>query len=99
MQAFKRTNEILATLGQNGSRLPIRLSGEIIPSMRVENHAICAQGNKVLTERTDHVLTADGTPSASIRVMGIFEVENGRIAAWRDYFDTVPFMAAGQSAG
>lgn len=48
-------------------------------------HAIAENGNKVLTERTDRFITG-GKPLA-VRVMGIFEIENGKIAKWRDYFD------------
>jgi limonene-1,2-epoxide hydrolase len=61
--------------------------------MDVEMLAITAQGNKVLTERIDRVIGPDGRESATVRVMGTLEVENGRIVAWRDYFDTLPFAA------
>ncbi|MBX3022672.1 MAG: HAMP domain-containing histidine kinase [Bdellovibrionales bacterium] len=38
LKAFQRLNEILATLGQNGSRLPMRNTAElVVPSTRVEN--------------------------------------------------------------
>ena len=57
-----------------------------------DTHAISANGNKVLTERTDH-FTLVGGKKASIRVMGIFEIDaNGKIAKWRDYFDIVEFQ-------
>lgn len=64
--------------------------------MDVEILAISTQGNKVLTERIDRVIGADGRVSATVRVMGTLEIENGRIVAWRDYFDTLPFV--GQAA-
>lgn len=47
--------------------------------------AIAAEGGTVLTERVDN-LTAGGT-TVSLPVMGAFEVRDGRITAWRDYFD------------
>lgn len=60
--------------------------------MRVDTLAIAAQGQKVLTERIDHFVGADGKPSLSFPVMGIFEVTaDGKISAWRDYFDTKGF--------
>ena len=60
--------------------------------MRVDTLAIAAQGNKVLTERTDHIVGPDGKPAISFPVMGIFEVTSeGKISAWRDYFDTKGF--------
>lgn len=63
--------------------------------MDVEMLAIAATGNKVLTERIDRVIGPDGRESATVRVMGTLEVEDGRIVAWRDYFDTVPFASEG----
>ncbi len=56
--------------------------------MRVDTLAIAAVGDKVLTERIDHIVEAGGVSLAAFAVMGIFEVADGKIAAWRDYFDT-----------
>lgn len=54
------------------------------------NHHIAANGNVVLTERTDKFL-AQGKWRA-IRVSGTFEVDDsGKIAKWRDYFDSAAF--------
>jgi limonene-1,2-epoxide hydrolase len=56
-----------------------------------ETHAIAANGNVVLTERTDGFTFKDGR-HAAIRVMGTFELdESGLIIAWRDYFDMAEF--------
>lgn len=41
--------------------------------------------NVVFNERVDH-LTIKGQPF-SLPVTGVFEVRDGKIAAWRDYFD------------
>lgn len=59
----------------------------------VDMLSIAEDGDKVLTERIDDLRAADGSLLASLRVMGIFEVRDGKIAAWRDYFDTLPFGA------
>ena len=57
-----------------------------------KTHAIAASGNTVLTERTDGFTFKDGR-RAAIRVMGTFEIgADGRIAAWRDYFDMLEFQ-------
>lgn len=54
-------------------------------------HAIAANGTTVLTERTDGFTFKDGR-RAAVRVMGSFELgTDGRIAAWRDYFDMAEF--------
>lgn len=55
--------------------------------------AIAAVGNTVLTERVDDLYDSKGNKVVALRVMGTFEVRDGRIAAWRDYFDTAPFKA------
>jgi limonene-1,2-epoxide hydrolase len=56
--------------------------------MRVKTLAIATTGGKVLTERIDDVVGPDGGTLMSFPVMGIFEVADGKITAWRDYFDT-----------
>lgn len=45
----------------------------------------------VLTERTDKFAMANGR-DISLPVMGTFEIKNGKIAAWRDYFDLADFQ-------
>ena len=46
---------------------------------------LASDGDTVLTERID-VVTANGI-TAPVPLMGTFEVRDGRIVAWRDYFD------------
>jgi len=58
-----------------------------------EVRAIAATGDTVLTERVDHEYHKDGRLLFSVPVMGIFELRDGRIAAWREYFDTAPVVA------
>jgi limonene-1,2-epoxide hydrolase len=53
------------------------------------HHAV-ADGPVVLTERTDVFVLPNAT--IELPVMGAFEVRDGRIAAWRDYFDLDQFM-------
>jgi len=57
--------------------------------MKIDVHAIAANGNRVLTHRTDWILDGDGKPVMEVPVMGIFEIVDGKIIAWRDYFDTL----------
>jgi len=57
-----------------------------------ELKAIATSGNKVLTERVD-VLTMGGK-RIEVPVMGTFEVTpDGKISAWRDYFDMQQVMS------
>jgi limonene-1,2-epoxide hydrolase len=65
-----------------------------IYEFRVSN--LAAAGDVVLTERIDEV-GGDGS-SMAVPVMGVFELRDGRIARWRDYFDTglLAKMGAGE---
>ena len=45
----------------------------------------------VLTERTDNFQFGDRR--VSLRVMGAFEIADGKISAWRDYFDMAQFQS------
>ena len=46
---------------------------------------IVASGDVVMTERVDTFVMGERT--IALPVMGVFEVRDGKIAAWRDYFD------------
>ncbi len=56
---------------------------------RVEH--LAADGPFVLTERIDVFVTKER--SIELPVMGTFEVRDGAIVAWRDYFDLNQFMS------
>lgn len=51
---------------------------------------IAENGNVVLTERVDNFVMAGGK-DLSLPVMGVMEIHNGKIRAWRDYFDLATF--------
>jgi limonene-1,2-epoxide hydrolase len=51
---------------------------------------IVADGPVVLTERVDVFVLPER--SIELPVMGTFEVRDGKIASWRDYFDMKQFM-------
>lgn len=55
-------------------------------------HASAEAGRHVLNERTDRFRLKDGR-WVDLRVMGIFEVVDQKITAWRDYFDLGQWMA------
>ncbi|EKF24092.1 snoaL-like domain protein [Mycolicibacterium hassiacum DSM 44199] len=58
----------------------------------VKIHRIAAEGNAVLTERTDAL--EFGPVRLQFWVCGVFEVHDGRITLWRDYFDMFDFLKA-----
>lgn len=49
---------------------------------------IAAMGDLVLTERVERFIHRKGTrPTFDLPVMGAFELRDGKITAWRDYFE------------
>ena len=68
---------------------------EDVPPGRLIVHHQVATETVVLNERTDHI-TMNGRPVA-LPICGVFEIEDGRIKAWREYFDLGPVRAAYES--
>ncbi len=62
-----------------------------LTAAKFDIHNITATGNTVMTERTDHLHM--GENAIVLRVMGVFEIRDGKIAAWRDYFDMAEFTS------
>lgn len=50
-----------------------------------------SEGGVVMTERTDRFKM--GETWVELPVMGAFELRDGRITAWRDYFDMAQFQS------
>ncbi|HWC36005.1 MAG TPA: nuclear transport factor 2 family protein [Mycobacteriales bacterium] len=66
---------------------------EAKPPGRLEIRNQVASESVVLQERVDH-LTMNGNPVV-LPIMGTFEIApDGRIQAWREYFDLAPVRAA-----
>jgi limonene-1,2-epoxide hydrolase len=59
--------------------------------LEFEIHHLASDGSTVLTERTDR-FTMNGKTSP-LPVMGAFHVVDGKITAWRDYFDMAQVTA------
>jgi limonene-1,2-epoxide hydrolase len=60
--------------------------------MVIETLHLAVRGDVVLTERIDTFTIGDVV--APLPVMGTFELRDGKIAAWRDYFDMAQITAA-----
>ncbi|HWD02253.1 MAG TPA: limonene-1,2-epoxide hydrolase family protein [Amycolatopsis sp.] len=70
----------------------LRMLAKLGTGFEARTHHIAADGDVVLTERTD--VLRRGSFAAEFWVCGTFKVENGRIVLWRDYFDWTTFFAA-----
>ena len=66
-----------------------RALSERMTALPWEIRHIVAEGGVVLTERIDNFLV--GETRVSVPCMGIFELRDGKIAAWRDYWDLHQF--------
>jgi limonene-1,2-epoxide hydrolase len=63
-----------------------------VSQVAFEIRHIVAAGDVVLTERLD-VFRFDDGRTIELPVMGTFELRDGKIAAWRDYFDLQQYMS------
>jgi len=56
---------------------------------------LAVSGNVGFAERIDHLTREDGSVIASFPVTGVFEFNSdGKIAVWREYFDSAPVLKA-----
>ena len=69
----------------------IRPGAPGIESLALRLVNIVAEGPIVMTERVDTFKTPN--KSFELQVMGTFEVRDGKIDAWRDYFDMKQFTS------
>ena len=67
-------------------------SFEGVPPGQLQIHYQIATANLVMNERTDHI-TLNGT-EVSLPICGVFEIQAGKIKAWREYFDLTLARAA-----
>jgi limonene-1,2-epoxide hydrolase len=70
----------------------LRGMGTMISAVRFEVHRQVANGSIVMNERTDHITMGDKV--IALPVVGVFEIDDGRIRAWRDYFDMAQFSGS-----
>ena len=63
------------------------VSAFVVPAEHIEFEllAVASCGDLVFTERVDRFTMMGKT--IALPVAGVFEIRNGKIAAWRDYFD------------
>ncbi len=57
-------------------------------NMAVEFRNVAVAGDVVFTERVDWLVRADGTRLGPWPVVGVTEFRDGKISAWREYFDS-----------
>jgi limonene-1,2-epoxide hydrolase len=85
-------------VGRDASLAAVKFQFDMFEPISFRIRNLAADGDIVLTERVDEI-TANGI-TAPVPVMGTFEVHDGRIVQWRDYFDMglVGKLMAGEDA-
>jgi limonene-1,2-epoxide hydrolase len=85
-------------VGRAGSLAALKFQFDMFEPIAFRILSIAVDGDTVLTERVDEI-TANGI-TAPLPVMGAFDVRDGRIVAWRDYFDMglIGKLLAGEDA-
>ena len=71
--------------GKDGIREVLNLFVPPAETIEFEMLKVAARGDVVFTERVDRFTMAGR--KIELPVAGVFEVRDGKIAAWRDYFD------------
>ncbi|NOT54831.1 MAG: SnoaL-like domain-containing protein [Deltaproteobacteria bacterium] len=61
-----------------------------LKSFRAELKETVSMGALVMNERVDWI-ELQGGKKAALPVMGAFEIQGGKIAVWRDYYDMASF--------
>jgi len=77
--------------GHDGVRkvLTAFVEGDKIVLEKMDIKNTTSAGNVVMNERVDRFVI--GPKKIELPVAGVFEIRNGKIAAWRDYFDLEGF--------
>jgi limonene-1,2-epoxide hydrolase len=70
--------------GREVLRERLKITRQRIKQIRIEILHQVSSGNVVMNERIDYIVRESG--EVAVPVMGIFEMENGKIKAWREYF-------------
>ncbi|OHV63533.1 hypothetical protein BCD48_38070 [Pseudofrankia sp. BMG5.36] len=76
---------------QSGKQAILALVRSHLDALKYTNEIevvnVASNGTKVLTERIDWFLDEAGERIHKMELMGVFEVVDGKIRYWRDYFD------------
>jgi limonene-1,2-epoxide hydrolase len=77
--------------GHDGIRQVLEMF--VPPAERIDFEVaqVASNGAVVFTERVDRFVI--GGKEIALPVAGVFEIRDGKIAAWRDYFDMQTFTA------
>ncbi|MBW1900883.1 MAG: nuclear transport factor 2 family protein [Deltaproteobacteria bacterium] len=80
------------TVGREGIRKKLELVANATDRLEMQLSSVIGEGDTVMTERVEiwHFPTGE---RPRLPVMSIFEMKDGRIAAWREYWDLNMLMS------
>ena len=76
--------------GKAAIRAALAAFTDTAESVQFKVLASATVGNRVMNERADTLVTRAGK-KAEVPAAGFFEIKEGKILAWRDYFDLQTF--------
>lgn len=85
---WEQTGMPTTTGPEEAAQLLMSMEGMGFSAIEVEYRNVVASGDVVCTERLDHILRPDGSRAGSFPVVGVTEFRDGKISAWREYFDS-----------
>ena len=85
------------TGGAEAADLLSGMSAMGFQGVAVDLRNVAAIGDLVFTERVDWMVKTDGSRLGPLPVVGVAEFRDGKISAWREYFDskTLEFLGNG----
>jgi limonene-1,2-epoxide hydrolase len=85
---WEQTGFPTTTGGEEAAQLLGGMPAMRISSIEVDMRNLVAAGDIVCTERVDWMIRPDGSRVGPFPVHGITEFRDGKISAWREYFDS-----------
>jgi limonene-1,2-epoxide hydrolase len=86
--AWEQSSLPTSTGPEEGAALIESMSEMGLKAVNIEVLAIEGDGDTVFTERIDDIVAADGSIALSVKVVGVTNFRDGKICAWREYFDS-----------
>ena len=73
---------------EEAAQLMLGMEAMGFKAIEVDYRNVVSSGDVVCTERVDHIIRPDGSRAGSFPVIGVTEFRDGKISAWREYFDS-----------
>lgn len=85
---WEQTGLPTTTGPEEAAQLMLSMETMGFSSIDVEFRNVVASGDVVCTERVDWLVRPDGSRAGPFPVVGVTEFRDGKISAWREYFDS-----------